>query len=89
MLMTLLLGMFERDLETGVLTHRFSLPVSGLYPKDFMLFPDEKHVCSINYEEGTLTFFSLDYEKGLLVMTSAPLYVDQPNCGVMLPLEED
>jgi 6-phosphogluconolactonase len=83
------LGMFERDLETGVLTHRFSLPVSGLYPKDFMLFPDEKHVCSINYEEGTLTFFSLDYEKGLLVMTSAPLYVDQPNCGVMLPLEED
>ena len=81
------LGMFDRDPETGLLTHRFSLPVSGRYPKDFILFPDEQHVCSVNYEESTLTFFSIDYEKGLIVMNAAPLRIDQPNSGVMLKLE--
>ena len=81
------LGMFDRDPETGLLTHRFSLPVSGRYPKDFILFPDEQHVCSVNYEESTLTFFSINYEKGLIVMNAAPLRIDQPNSGVMLKLE--
>lgn len=81
------LGMFDRDPETGLLTHRFSLPVSGRYPKDFVLFPDQQHVCSINYEESSLTFFSINYEKGLLVMNAAPLIIDQPNSGVMLCLD--
>lgn len=81
------LGMFERDPQSGMLTHRFSLPVSGRYPKDFILFPDEKHVCSINYEENSVTFFSIDYEKGLIIMHAAPLSIDQPNSGVMLKLD--
>ena len=80
------LGMFDRDPQTGLLTHRFSLPVSGRYPKNFMLFPDQKHVCSINYEESSLTFFTIDYEKGLIVMNAAPLKIDQPNCCALVEL---
>lgn len=81
------LGMFDRDPETGLLSFRFSLPVSGRYPKDFILLPDEQHVCSVNYEECSLTFFSINYEKGLIVMNAAPLHIDQPNCGVIIPLD--
>lgn len=81
------IGMFDRDPDTGLLTYRFSLPISGRYPKDFMLFPDEQHICSVNYEESTLTFFSVNYEKGLLVMNAAPLKIDQPNSGVMMRLD--
>lgn len=82
------IGMFDRDPETGLLTYRFSLPVSGKYPKDFILFPDEQHICSVNYEERTLTFFTLNYERGLIVMNAAPVKIDQPTCGFMIELED-
>jgi len=82
------IGMYDRDPKTGLLTFRFSLPVSGRYPKDCLLMPDQEHICSINYEECSLTFFSLNYEKGLLVMHAAPIHIDQPNCGVIMELEE-
>ncbi len=83
------LGMFDRDAQTGLLTHRFSLPVSGRYPKDFILFPDEKHICLVNYEEGSLTFFSLNCERGLIIMNTAPIPIDQPCCGILVPLKEE
>lgn len=83
------IGMFDRDPESGLLTYRFSLPVSGRYPKDFMLFPNEQHICSINYEECTLTFFALDYDRGLIIMNAAPIKIDQPTCGLLLALPEE
>lgn len=82
------IGMFHRDPETGLLTFSFSLPVSGQYPKDFIVFPDEQHICSINYEEGNLTFFSLDTVRGLIVMNAAPVKIDQPNGGIIVKLPE-
>ncbi|MBQ1930598.1 MAG: beta-propeller fold lactonase family protein [Lachnospiraceae bacterium] len=81
------IGMYDRDPETGLLTHRFSLPISGRFPKDFFLMPGEDHICSVNYEEGTLTFFAVNYEKGLIVMNAAPVKIDQPNCGVIVEIE--
>ena len=81
------IGMYDRDPETGLLTHRFSLPISGRFPKDFFLLPDGEHICSVNYEEGTLTFFTLNYEKGLIIMNAAPVKVDQPNCGIIVEVE--
>lgn len=83
------IGMFDRDPETGLLTYRFSLPVSGRYPKDFILLPGEQHICSVNYEEGTLTFFTLNYEKGLIIMNAPPVKIDQPNCGLLYELPEE
>ncbi len=45
------------------------LPISGSYPKDVAVFPDGKHIASVNHDSGTISFFKVDYEKGLLVMS--------------------
>ena len=72
-------SMYERDTETGMLTLKFCLPISGDYPKDIAIFPDGKHLASINHE-GSITFFKIDYEKGLLVMSGRSIEINEPNC---------
>ena len=79
--------MFERDEETGTLTMRFCLPISGDYPKDIAIFPDGKHLASINHE-GTISFFKIDYEKGLLVMSRRSIPVNEPNCCEIVKIGE-
>lgn len=71
---------YSTDKESGLLTLKNSLPISGDYPKDINLFPDEKHLVSVNHESGSLTFFTINYEKGLLVMNGNPIKIDTPNC---------
>lgn len=71
-------SMYDRDEETGMLTMRFCLPISGDYPKDIAIFPDGKHLASINHE-GSISFFRVDYEQGLLVMSERSIDVDEPN----------
>lgn len=66
--------------KTGLLEKIFCLPVSGDYPKDAMLFPDNKHLVSLNHESNSMTFFNVDLEKGLLVMNGPEIKVEQPNC---------
>lgn len=78
--------MYDVDSETGTLSLKSSLPISGNYPKDIQLFPDEKHLVSTNNESGTLTFFTVDYEKGLLVMNGNPVKIDTPNCMEIIKL---
>jgi 6-phosphogluconolactonase len=73
-------SVFKRDAETGMLTLLCSLPVSGEYPKDIAVFPDNRHIAVMNHESGNITFFSVDYEKGLLVMCAKELRCNQPNC---------
>ena len=72
-------AMFSIDQEEGTLTKEFALPISGEYPKDIALFPDGKHLASINHE-GSISFFKIDYEKGLLVMSDRSITVNEPNC---------
>jgi 6-phosphogluconolactonase len=79
---------FERDVETGLLTKRSVLPISGDYPKQICVFPDDKHIASMNHESNTITFFKIDYEKGLLVMNGAPIKVETPNVAVIAKIEE-
>ncbi len=66
--------------ESGLLEKLFCLPISGDYPKDAALFPDNRHLVSLNHESDTLTFFNVDLEKGLLVMNGPELPVAKPNC---------
>lgn len=66
--------------ESGMLTKIFCLPVSGDYPKDATLFPDNKHLVSLNHESNSMTFFSVDLEKGTLVMNGREMKIDRPNC---------
>lgn len=82
------LSIYRRDKETGFLTMISSLPISGVYPKDFCIFPDEKHIAVANHESGTVTFFSVDHETGLLVMNARAINVDEPNCICIVKLPE-
>lgn len=71
---------YKIDKESGMLSKILCLPVSGDYPKDAVLFPDNRHLVSLNHETNTMTFFNVDLEKGLLVMNGKELKVPQPNC---------
>lgn len=72
--------LFSVDEETGMLTKIFSLPISGEYPKDAILFPNNKFLVSLNHESNDMTFFTVDLENGTMVMNGAPIRVNVPNC---------
>lgn len=76
--------LFRRDEKTGLLDCLFNLPISGEYPKDIAVFPDCNHIVSVNHESGSLTFFKVDYEKKLLIMSTTEITVNQPNCCVIV-----
>lgn len=73
---------FKRNEEDGTLKRILCLPISGTYPKDAALFPDLKHLVSLNHESSTLTFFNVDLEKGLLSMCAKEVKIDYPNCVI-------
>lgn len=74
--------MFHVDRETGLLEKRFSLPVSGNYPKDLRPFPEGDFLASVNHESGTITTFHVDYENSIMLMKGRPVELDTPNCIV-------
>lgn len=74
--------------EDGTLKHLFTLPVSGEYPKDALIFPDNRHLVSLNHEADTMTFFSIDYEKKVMVMSSPTIHIVKPNCLIFHKTEE-
>ncbi len=73
---------FKRNADDGKLTKILGLPISGTYPKDAALFPDLKHLVSLNHESSTLTFFDVNLEKGLLAMCAKEVKIDYPNCVI-------
>ncbi len=76
-------AIYDRDEETGRLTMRSVLPISGDYPKDIAIFPDGKHLVSMNHETNEMTFFRINYEKGILVMHGKPEAIETPNCCII------
>ena len=81
-------AIFKRDENDGTLTRVLCLPISGSYPKDAMLYPDNRHLVSLNHENGSMTFFSTDLEKGLIYMSAKEIKIDHPNCIVLIPAKE-
>ncbi|MCR5716514.1 MAG: lactonase family protein [Lachnospiraceae bacterium] len=79
---------FEIDHTSGLLTKRVCLPIAGEYPKDAALFPDNKHLISLNHDSNTMTFFNVDLKKGLLMMHGKEIPVDAPNCVVFHKLHQ-
>ncbi len=73
-------GVFQIDEKTGMLTELCILPISGKYPKDLDIFPDEKTLVVLNHESNEIRFFHVDYEKKLLVMKGRPIKLETPNC---------
>lgn len=78
---------FDINKEDGMLKKVCCLPISGDYPKDATLFPDNKHLVSLNHLSNTMTFFTVDMEKGLIIMNGKEIKVDQPNCIIFHKLE--
>ncbi len=73
-------GIFRIDPETGMLKKILILPISGGYPKDIDVFPDEKTLIVLCHESNYMRFFTIDYEKGTLIMKGKQRYVETPNC---------
>lgn len=80
--------LYKMDSKKGSLDKKLCLPVSGSYPKDVCLFPDNKHLVSLNHESNTMTFFKVDPDAGTLVMSSKEKKIDMPNCIVFHKLGE-
>ncbi|WP_024345746.1 lactonase family protein [Lacrimispora indolis] len=79
-------SVYMRDKDTGLLEAVCCLPISGSYPKDVCVFPDDKHIASINHETGSITFFTVEYEKGLLIMNGKEIKVNEPNSCVIVKI---
>jgi 6-phosphogluconolactonase len=71
---------YSVDMESGLLTEKFCLPVSGDYPKDAEFFPNNKFLVSLNHESNNMTFFHLDLDAGSMIMNGPAINVDVPNC---------
>ncbi len=78
--------LYSIDQKTGLLSKILCLPISGDYPKDAALFPDNKHLVSLNHETNTMTFFNVDMEKKTIVMNGKAIPVAQPNCIIFYKL---
>ena len=78
---------YSMDEHTGEMSKVLCLPISGDYPKDACLFPDNRHLVSLNHESDTMTFFTVDLEKGLLMMNQKEIKVQKPNCIIFHKLE--
>ena len=81
-------AMFEVDQETGLLTKKFALPISGEYPRHINLFPDDRHIACLNYESNLITTFAINYDKNLILQKGRPKKIDTPNCILFRETDE-
>lgn len=72
--------MYQINQEEGTLEKMFCLPISGDYPKDACLFPDNRHLVSLNHESDTMTFFKVNIDKKVITMSQREIKVEKPNC---------
>ena len=70
---------YNVDTKTGKLSSLNSLPISGDYPKYIKLFPDDKHIMSMNNEGNSITIFTVKYDRGLIIMNGPELKISRPN----------
>lgn len=75
--------------ENGLLEKKFVLPISGEYPKDLAIFPDNQHIAVVNHASNSITTFKVDYEKNILVMKGRPMKVETPNCIQICKVEAE
>ena len=82
-------AIFRISEDDGTLEKVLCLPVSGDYPKDCVLFPDNRHLVSLNHNSNTMTFFNVDLDKGLIIMNGKEMRIEQPNCVIIHKLTGD
>ena len=65
-----------------------SLPVSGDFPKYISMFPDNKHLLSINNQGNSITDFTIHFDRGLIVMNGPEIKISKPNNIVILNVSD-
>lgn len=77
---------YQVNKENGTLGSLSSLPISGDYPKYINIFPDDKHIMSMNHEGNSITIFTVHFDRGLIVMNGPELKISKPNNMVIKKL---
>ena len=62
---------------------------SGDYPKDLVIFPDNKHIAVANHASNTVTTFTVDYDKNIIVMNDKPHHIETPNSIHIWPVPDE
>ena len=73
--------------ETGLLEKKVVLPISGEFPKSVGPFPDGRHIAVANNSSNSITTFTVDYERSLMIMKGKPQKVEEPNCILFKEIE--
>lgn len=81
-------SMYEINPENGLLDKKFTLPISGDYPKDLVIFPDNRHIAIANHASNTIITFTVDYDKNIIVMNGKPHKIETPNCIHIWPVPD-
>lgn len=79
---------YDVDKTSGMLSSISSLPVSGDYPKYIAMFPDNKHLLSINNQGNSITDFTIHFDRGLIVMNGPEIKISKPNNMVILNVSD-
>lgn len=79
---------FEINQKEGLLTLVCSLPISGDYPKDIGIFPNNKYMVSLNHESDEMILFAINYENKYFTWKRKPISIDTPNCIKILNIQE-
>ena len=75
--------MYHADEDSGRLEQLFCLPISGEYPKDVAIFPDNKFIVSLNHESNDMTFFRVDPASKTIILNGPSMEVQVPNCIII------
>ena len=81
-------AIYDVDKTSGMLSSISSLPVSGDYPKYIAMFPDNKHLLSINNQGNSITDFTIHFDRGLIVMNGPEIKISKPNNIVILNVSD-
>lgn len=73
-------SIFKINQSDGLLENICSLPISGDYPKDIGVFPNNKYMMSLNHESNQIMIFAVDYENKYFSWKGKPINIETPNC---------
>ena len=71
-------AIYEINEEDQMMKTLCILPVSGEYPRDLAIMPGDQMFMSVNQEGNSMTSFKVNYDKGYIMMSGAPLKMPSP-----------
>lgn len=81
--------MYEIDTETGLLDKKFTLPLAVTIQEGSCDFPGHKHIAVANHASNTVTTFTVDYDKNIIVMNDKPHHIETPNSIHIWPVPDE